>query len=87
MSADSLNLSSSDLSSFIIWNRSSFVQLNDAYDTRDAHNVHNANNAHNALGVKNRGLIYDEIFKILNTNIDSNLENTNFLFASTFDEQ
>jgi hypothetical protein len=96
MNADSLNLSSSNLSSFIILNSSSFVQLNDAYnaynaynayDARDAHNAHNTHNNHNVSSVKNRGLIHDEIFKILNTNIDHNCENTDFLFASTFDEQ
>jgi hypothetical protein len=69
MSVNSLNLSSFDFTSFIICNNISFIQFNDA---------------HNASGVRNRGLINDDIFKIINTNIDNNFENMDFFICINF---
>jgi hypothetical protein len=84
---DGLNLSSSEFTSHNICNNISFVQLNDTNETGDINNINDTNDAHGAhyaSGVKNRGLVKDDIFKVCNIHIDNNCDFINFFIWIQF---
>jgi hypothetical protein len=81
---DSFNFSSSDLTSFNIFNDSSFVQHNDMCDTNDTNDAYDTNDVSNASGMNNKALINDDIFKVSNNSIDNNCDNKNFFICINF---